>query len=91
MMKVTDMLDETDRAGHGRDGALLALQESAEAADATRFGVAIDAFESDDYGEIIRLAWRYQFDDDRSKFKRELRELQEHVSEQILARLEMNE
>lgn len=85
------MLDEPDDAGHGRDGALAALREAAETAEPKRFGMAIDSFESDDYEEIIRLAWRYQFDDDRSKFKRELRELQEHVSERILARLELNE
>lgn len=85
------MVDEHDEAGHGREGALAALQEAADAADPERFGLAIDSFESDDYEEIIRLAWRYQFDDDRSKFKRELRELQEHVSERILARLDLNE
>ncbi len=85
------MVHEPDEAGHGRDGALAALQGAAGAADTKRFGLAIDSFESHDYEEIIRLAWRYQFDDDRSKFKRELRELQEHVSERILARLELNE
>ena len=37
------------------------------------------AFEPDDYEQIIALAWRHQFNDDRSKFKREIRELQEHV------------
>ncbi len=85
------MTDESDETGHGRDGALEALREAADKADAGRFGTAIESFEPDDYEEIIRLAWRYQFDDDRSKFKRELRELQEHVSERILARLELSE
>lgn len=85
------MVNETDEAGHGRHGALAALKEAAETADRAQFGTAIDSFEAADYEQIVRLAWRYQFDDDRSKFKRELRDLQEHVSEQILARLELNE
>lgn len=85
------MANEYDDSGHGRDGALAALHEAADATDPKRFGLAIESFEKDDYEEIIRLAWRYQFDDDRSKFKRELRELQEHVGERILARLELNE
>lgn len=86
------MVNDLDHAGHGREGALSALREVAEAADRERFGLAIDSFEADDYEEIVRLAWRYQFDDDRSKFKRELRLLQGHVSERILARMElMNE
>ena len=86
------MLDETEDAGHGREGALSALREVAEGADRERFRVAIDSFEAEDYEQVVRLAWRYQFDDDRSKFKRELRQMQEHVSERMLARLElMNE
>ncbi|MGO4359324.1 hypothetical protein AB4Y83_01355 [Terrabacter sp. RAF57] len=84
-------MDETDDTGHGRQGALLALREVADAADRRQFGLAIDSFEQGDYDEIVSLAWRYQFDDDRSKFRRELRELQSHVSERILARLELNE
>lgn len=83
------MVNDIDGTDHGREGALSALQEVAELADHARFGSAIDSFEADDYEQIVRLAWRYQFDDDRSKFKRELRELQVHVSERILARLEL--
>lgn len=85
------MIDEADDTGHGREGALSALREMADVADRKAFGRAIDSFEPEDYDEIVRLAWRYQFDDDRSKFKREIRELQSHVSERILARLELNE
>lgn len=85
------MVEATDAAGHGRSGALAALREVADNADRRTFGMAIDSFEAEDYEQIIGLAWRYQFDDDRSKFKRELRELQEHVSERILARLELSE
>ena len=85
------MVDEFDDLGHGRLGALAALREVADSADRARFGMAVDSFEAEDYEQIIGLAWRHQFEDDRSKFKRELRELQEHVSERILARLELNE
>lgn len=85
------MAEESDAAGHGRAGALEALREAAAEADRQAFGVAMNSFEAEDYDEIVALAWRYQFDDDRSKFKRELRELQEHVSARILARLELGE
>ncbi|MFT4010666.1 MAG: hypothetical protein QM655_11570 [Nocardioidaceae bacterium] len=85
------MVDESDDTGQGRPGALEAIKEVADEADRRTFGMAIDSFEAADYEEIISLAWRHQFDEDRSKFKRELRELQEHVSEKILARLELGE
>jgi hypothetical protein len=92
MRKATElMVDEPKDAGHGRNGALAALQEAAETADRGQFGMAIDSFEDGDYEQIVGLAWRYQFDEDRSKFKRELRELQAHVSERILAHLELGE
>lgn len=84
------MTNDQHETGHGRDGALSALREVAATADRKAYALAIDSFEPEDYDEIVRLAWRYQFDDDRSKFKRELRELQTHVSERILARLELN-
>lgn len=85
------MVEESDDIGHGRPGALAAIREVADAADRMKFGMAVDSFDPEDYEQLIGLAWRHQFDDDRSKFKRELRELQEHVSERILARLELNE
>lgn len=83
------MTDETGDIAHGREGALSAIKEVAETADRKQFGLALDSFEADDYEEIVRLAWRYQFDDDRSKCRRELRQLQVHVSERILARMEL--
>jgi hypothetical protein len=55
------------------------------------FGIATAALEPADYEQLITLAWRYQFDDDRTKFKRELHELQAHVSQRILDRLELSE
>lgn len=89
MKKATDTMDDYDDSGHGREGALAALKEVAADADRKQYALAIESFEPDDYEEIIRLAWRHQFDDDRSRFKRELRQLQEHVSSRILARLEL--
>ena len=87
------MTDEsTNEPVQGRAGALAALREVAEDEDLTRqFGIAVASFEPDDYEQIIALSWRYQFVDDRSKFKRELRDLQEQVSGRILARLELGE
>jgi hypothetical protein len=80
-----------DTAGQGREGALAALREVADDPDLVeQFGIATSSFEPEDYEQLVTLAWRYQFDDDRSKFKRELRELQEHVSQRILARLELD-
>ncbi|MGX1769502.1 hypothetical protein ACWIE7_14530 [Dietzia sp. NPDC055343] len=83
------MSDENTEASHAREGALAALREVAATSSRSKFGTAMDSFEEADYEEIVRLAWRYQFDEDRSKFKRELRALQEHVSGRILARLEL--
>ena len=85
------MVDNTGDLVYGREGALEALKEAADTTDRKRFGLAINSFTAEDYEQLIALAWRYQFDEDRSKFKRELRELQEHVSERILARLELGE
>ncbi|MEK6311010.1 MAG: hypothetical protein V4737_03620 [Curtobacterium sp.] len=85
------MVKALDAPNHGRSGALEALKEAAENTDRGSYGIAMDSFEEEDYAQIVGLAWRYQFDDDRSKFKRELRQLQEHVSERILARLELAE
>lgn len=85
------MTDGSQEVGPGRPGALAALREVAESADRSKFGIAVDSFYPEDYEQIIGLAWRHQFDDDRSKFKRDLRELQGHVSERILARLDLGE
>lgn len=83
---------ENDDAGQGREGALAALNEvAADPEMIKRFGIPVASFEPEDYQYLIALAWRHQFDDDRTKFKRELRELQVHVSQRILDRLELSE
>lgn len=84
--------DENGEVGHGREGALAALNEVAAGRDiVTQFGDTAEAFEPQDYEQLIALAWRHQFDVDRTKFKRQLRELQEHVGQRILDRLELFE
>jgi hypothetical protein len=83
---------ENDEAGQGREGALAALNEVADDPEVIQlFGGAASAFQEEDYRQLIALAWRHQFDEDRTKFKRELRELQEHLSQRILDRLELSE
>ncbi len=83
---------ENDEAGHGREGALAALNEVANDPEMIeQFGIPAAAFQDEDYQQLIALAWRHQFDHDRTKFKRELRELQKHVSQRIFDRLELSE
>lgn len=78
-------------AAQGRDGALAALHEVAEDPDMIAgFDIATASFEDQDYEQLITLAWRFQFDEDRTKFKRELRALEEHVRNRILDRLELS-
>ena len=83
---------ENDEAGQGRKGALAALNEVANDSEMIeQFGIAAAAFQDEDYQQLIALAWRHQFDYDRTMFKRGLRELQEHVSQRILDWLELSE
>ena len=76
---------EDDEGGHGREGALAALREVAKDPEmAKSFGIPAKAFQDEDYEMLIALAWRHQFEDDRTKFKRDLRELQAHVTQRML-------
>jgi hypothetical protein len=76
---------EEDEGGHGREGALAALREVARDPQMLKdFGIPAKAFQDEDYDLLIALAWRHQFDDDRTKFKRDVRELQVHVTQRIL-------
>jgi hypothetical protein len=78
-----------DDAGYGRTGALEALLDVAhELENLGDYKTVSAAFEPDDYEQIIALAWRYQFSDDRSRFKREVREMEEHVRQRMIAKLE---
>lgn len=83
---------ETDETGQGREGALAALNEAAaDPAIGKDFSIPKAAFRAEDYEQLIALAWRHQFDDDRTKFKRELRELEAHVAQRILDLLDLVE
>ena len=82
---------DMDAQGQGQEGALAALLEVIEDESSIRryYEVARSSFEREDYEMIISLAWRYQFDVDRTKFKRSINELLTHVSPRIQARLEL--
>lgn len=84
--------DPEEDYGQGREGAKAALLEVVqEDAILKQFPPAARlSFEDADYEAIINLAWRYQFDDDRTKFKRGINELQAHISPTIAARLELS-
>ena len=83
---------EDEEVGHGREGGLGRAERSrheiprCSSSSASRRA----AFQDEDYEQLIALAWRHQFDDDRTKFKRELRELQAHVTQRILDLLELS-
>ena len=79
-------MSENDESGisQGQQGALFALIEASQDLDLLEeYRIIVAAFEDGDYQEIINLAWRYQFDSERLHFKREIRELQEHVCSRI--------
>lgn len=81
-----------DDPGHARIGALEALHDAAHEIDLDGDYRTLSAgFDTKDYEQIIALAWRHQFNDDRSQFKREIRRLQEHVAERIIGTLEQSE
>lgn len=82
---------ENDEVSQGREGALAALNEVATDPEIIKqFGAAV-SFHDEDYEQLIALAWRHQFDDDRTKFKRELRQLQVHVTQRIIDLMELSE
>ena len=57
---------ENDDAGHGQEGALEALLEVTEGRDIiTDYRTAVTACTRDDYEQLIALAWRHQFNEDR--------------------------
>jgi hypothetical protein len=75
--------DDPDIA-QGQQGALFALIEASQDLDLLKdYRLIAAAFEDDDYQTIIALAWRHQFDSERLHFKRQIRELQEHVCSRI--------
>jgi hypothetical protein len=68
----------------GQQGALIALIEVSQDRDIVNdYRTIADAFDDDDYRALIDLAWRHQFNDERLNFKRQIRELQQHVCSRI--------
>lgn len=75
--------DDSDMT-QGQQGALFALIEASQDLDLLKdYHRIAAAFEEDDYQAIIDLAWRHQFDSERLHFKRQIRELQEHVCSRL--------
>lgn len=73
----------------GREGALRALLQIAADPEVTREYPKVSAvLATEDYEALVALAWRHQFDEDRTKFKRGLHELKASVSQRLLASLE---
>jgi hypothetical protein len=76
----------------GREGALHALIEASTEPDiVSDYTTIANSFTRSDYEAVIDLAWRHQFNVERLNFKREVRELQQHVSEQVMKNLEVVE
>ncbi|WP_349878827.1 hypothetical protein ABIH81_02485 [Micromonospora sp. HUAS YX12] len=83
------MTDDADPAGQGRNGALAAMLEVCSESDVIEhYRTIASGFDPDDYRTLIDVAWRHQFDDDRLHFKRDIRDLQQHVSRRALERVE---
>jgi hypothetical protein len=75
--------DESDLT-QSQQGALFSLIEASQDLDLLKdYRIIAAAFEDGDYQAIIDLAWRHQFDSERLHFKRQIRELQEHVCSRI--------
>ena len=73
----------------GTEGALEALKEVADMPDVNyEYRSVSQAFDDSDYATLVALAWRHQFEDDRVRFKRELRELEQYISRRVRALLE---
>lgn len=81
--------DVHSKGTDGQEGALAALREvAAEGAMQKEFPLATELFTSEDQQHLIALAWRHQFDTDRSRFKREIRHLQDQISALLLRKME---
>jgi hypothetical protein len=83
------MTDTDPTAGHGQAGALDAMLSASRDADlVSDYATIATGFDEDDYKAIIDIAWRHQFNDERLNFKRDIRDLQLHVSRKVLDRFE---
>lgn len=81
-----------DPSQHGAESAFEAMLEVADRRDIQHdFGTVASAFRDEDLRTVVDLAWRYQFSDDRSQFKRDIRGLQEVVGMRVLGELGVEE
>jgi hypothetical protein len=84
--------EESHDTSQGHEGALAALLEVSQLSDIVEdYRTIAGAFDNRDYQTIIDLAWRNQFNDERLNFKREIRELQQFISQRILHTQEASE
>jgi len=68
----------------GQHAAYEILKVAAAAPDVVKdYRTIAAAFTDADYRQVVALAWRYQFSDSRYEFKRELNELQQHVTARV--------
>lgn len=68
------------------EGALEALLEVARASDVENdWPIPTKVFTRGDYEVIIRAAWRHQFNQDRSSFKKSVRDLEEQLVPRLVA------
>lgn len=80
----------TQDTGQSRDGALAALREVAnDPLHEHEYKLARASFAPEDYEELIALAWRHQFETDRTKFKRQFRDMEGRIRQRILNKLEI--
>ena len=84
---MNDDLDDSD--SRGMAGALKALLEVSDDPVLRNDWPAPSAVLSHaDYEEIIKIAWRHQFAEDRSQFRRQIREVCDRVLPEIVAERE---
>ena len=54
----------------------------------TEYPTVLRAMDDTSLRDVVTIAWRHQFDPDRSSFKREIRELEEHVAKRMAQLME---
>jgi hypothetical protein len=76
--------DNNSDVAQRQQGALFALIDVSQDRDiVSDYRTIASSFEENDYRTIIDLSWRHQFNNERLNFKRQIRELQQHVCSRI--------
>ena len=74
----------------GRAGALAALLDVAQDSGLREeMDTARAVFSPEDFEALIAIAWRHQFETDRSHFIREMKELRREIVQKMVARKEV--